>query len=254
MNTILERIYPDKQVLARRQAAGLPVLAPWTDAFTAYLHEEMRMSFLHGHDHCALVTSCALIDFAVKNAIHFHSYVKANYEFKPDEWDKLDRLEFGQAINMAKRRGIVTKAEWKQLEWIRKEIRNVYMHGETPRWIKDKPATFVKGDLNTGEAEEVTCLVRDDIVVQRQVRIVADRYICDDVIRLVDKIVRKLVTGEVQVSEEWKRENGSKPTREQVDRVLDTMRQKGLSQGDLIVMNDYPDDTSSPGASSEIDG
>lgn len=84
MNEILERIYPDKQLLARRQAAGLPVLAPWTNAFTAYLHEEMRMSFLNGHDHCALVTSCALIESAVKNSIHFHSFVKADREFKPD--------------------------------------------------------------------------------------------------------------------------------------------------------------------------
>lgn len=155
---------------------------------------------------------------------------------------------------MAKRRGIVTKAEWKQLEWIRTEIRNVYIHGETPRWIKDKTVTFVKGDLDTGEAVEVTCRVRDDIVLQQQFRIVADRNVCNGVIRLVDKIVRKLVAGEVKVSEEWQRENGSKPTREQVDRVLDTIRQKGLNQGDLIVMNDYPDDTSSPGASSEMDG
>jgi len=136
MNPILERIYPDKTVLARRQLRGLVPLIPCTDTFVAYLHEEMRQCYLNGHDHATLVTACALIDFAVKDAIEFEMFVKAECVFNADEWDKIDKLRFGDVINMAKRRGIVTKEEWKQLDWIREHIRNVYMHGQTPDWIK----------------------------------------------------------------------------------------------------------------------
>ncbi len=209
--------------------------------FSAYLHEEMRQCYLNGHDHAALVTACALLDFAVKDAIHFKLFVEADCVFNPDEWDKIDALKFGQAVNRAKRCGIVSKEEWKKLEWVRQHIRNVYMHGQTPNWIKDKQDTVIEGDLETGELREVTTSARENIVLQRNVRIVADRNICDDVVMLVDRLVRTLNTRSLRRLEEWKKVNVSKPTYEQVDRILQSMREKGLD-ADLITTRDYPDD------------
>ncbi len=141
MNEILESIYPDKNVVARRRAMPFPPLLPRSDLFSAYLHEEMRQCYLNGNDHAALVTACALIDSTIKDAIEFERFVKADCVFNPDEWDRIDALEFGDAINMAKRRGIIRKDEWKKLEWLRKHIRNVYMHGQTPHWRQCKPSS-----------------------------------------------------------------------------------------------------------------
>lgn len=250
MNPILEQVFPDKTVLAKRQAIGLPQLVPAMDAFTAYLHEEMRTCFLNGHDHAALVMACALLDFAVKDAIHFDVYVKRDCNFIPDEWDKIDELKFGQAINRAKSAGVVTKDEWNQLEWIREHVRNVYMHGQTPPWLKDKDAEgIIQGDLNTGEVAERTVKLREDMTLQRYYRTAIDRNICDHVVRLVDGLVRTLVARSKTALDEWKARNPSSPTRAQVDRVLRNMEKQGL-QADLIITSDIPKDMASPLADS----
>lgn len=241
MNAILETIYPDKDVVARRRRTGLPPLSPRLDEFVAYLHEEMRACYLNGHDHAALVTACALIEAAIKDAIYFDQFIKDDCVFNPDSWDKIDELEFGNAINMAKGRRVVTKADWDRLEWIRQHIRNVYMHGQTPDWIKDKDEALVEGNLGTGEVRERTVAVRDNLAIQRIIRIAADRNICDTVVRLVDGLVRGLAGRAATALKEWKQKNPSKPTREQVDRVLENMQRQGLSS-DLIVMNDVPID------------
>jgi len=241
MNEILESIYPDKNVVARRQARPFPPLLPRSDLFSAYLHEEMRQCYLNGHDHAALVTACALIDSTIKDAIEFEGFIKADCVFDPDEWDRIDALKFGDAINLAKRRGIVTKDEWKKLEWLREHIRNVYMHGQTPHWIKDKDDTVVKGNLETGEVEEVTVSAREDIVLQRHVRIAADRNVCEMVVALVDGFARVLTARSLKALEEWKKKNASRPTHEQVDRILKNMKKQGL-EAEFIITADYPDD------------
>jgi len=245
MNPILESLYPDKTVLARRRLVGLAQLVPCNDAFVAYLHEEMRQCYLNGHDHAALVTACALIDFAVKDAIEFGLFVKADCVFDAGEWDKIDQLRFGEVLKLAKSRGVITKAEWKQLDWLRQHIRNVYMHGQTPDWIKDKDDTIIEGDLATGEAKEQTVSVRDNIVLQRHIRIVADRNVCDEIVRLVDGFVRLLGTRAITALEEWKLKNPSKPTVAQVERVLENMQKQGL-QADLIITSDFPVDMPPP--------
>lgn len=248
MNPILESIYPDKGVLARRQAVGLAQLNPAMDAFTAYLHEEMRACFLNGHDHAALVMACALIDFAVKDTIYFDVYVKKDCIFEPDVWDKIDELHFGQAINRAKSAGVVTKEEWKQLEWIREHVRNVYMHGQTPPWLKDKDAEgMIQGDFGTGEVVERTVKLREDMTLQRYYRAGVDRNICDQVVRLVDGLVRRLVARSQKALNEWKANNPSKPTRAQVDRILRNMERQGL-EANLIITRDFPVDMPDPAA------
>jgi len=98
MNEILENLYPDKEVMARRGAQPFLPLLPRSDLFSAYLHEEMRQCYLNGNDHAALVTACVLIDSSVKDAIQFDSFVKADFVFSPGEWDKIDALKFGDVI------------------------------------------------------------------------------------------------------------------------------------------------------------
>jgi hypothetical protein len=250
MNPILEDLYPGDNVVAGRQAKGYPPLDLVRDQYTAYLHLEMWLCYLNGLDHAAVVMSCALIDYAVKNALYVKAYVDGGCSFSPDEWDKIDCLEFGEAINMAKGRGVVTKDDWELLEWIRVHIRNEYMHGATPKWLKDKEMGVVTGDLETGAVHERTVTLREDLSLQRQARIRADRNVCNKVIPLVDRLVRVLVQGIHQRVEEWRQRNPSTATRAQVERVLENIRKQGLSV-DQIVMRDIPIEMRQPRASQE---
>lgn len=250
MNPILEGIHPDNDVVARRQARGYPPLAVGSDPYTTYLHLEMWLCYLNGLDHAAVVTACALIDFAVKDAIHFDVYVKSDCNFKADEWDKIDGLDFGKTINMAKSRSIVTKDESKKLDWIRQHFRNVYLHGETPHWLKDKDADVSEGNLETGEVRDRTIPLRDNLAIQRQYRIAADRNACNVLVPLVNGFVRTLAKRSLDAIETWKAKNPSKPTRDQVDRVLDNMRKQGMKP-DVIIMNELPADLISQELGSE---
>jgi len=249
MNPILESIYPDKGVIARRQSIGLAPLLSRYDPFTDYLHEEMRQCFLNGHDHAAIVVACALVDFAVKDAVYVEAFVKAGCEFNADEWDEIDGLSFGDAINRAKLCGVVSKKQWKHLEWIREHVRNVYMHGQTPHCIKDKDDTFWKGNLETGELTETTVNVRDEIVLQRVIRIAADRNICDQVVRLVDAIVRTLCARSDKAIALWKAKYPFKHTRAQLERMIENMRERGIGP-DFIITGDLPLD--SPPATDDL--
>lgn len=246
MNHILENLYPDKDVLARRQRQPFQQLLPRMDLFSGYLHEEMRQCYLNGHDHAALVMACVLIESTIKDAIHFDRFVKAGCVFNPDMWDEIDGKTFSQTTNLAESRGLVTKDEWNDLDWLRKHIRNVYMHGQTPHWIKDKDDTVIRGDFDTGEVEEVTVRVRDDIVLQRHVRIVADRNVCEMVVALVDGFARVLTARSMKALDAWKQENPSSPTYKQVVRVLENMKKQGLEVDLLITACEPPDVPAAP--------
>jgi hypothetical protein len=246
MNPILESLYPDESVVARRRARGFPRLDPVPDQYTAYLHLEMWLCFLNGLDHAALVISCALVDFAVKNAVYYKAYVDAGCKFDPNQWDNVDGLEFGNVIGRAKTQGVVTKEQWQQLEWLREHVRNVYMHGATPEWLKDKAMSgVIVGNLDTGEVEERTVKLRENLSLQREARIRADRNACNEVIPIVDGLVRVLARGIVLRLEDWRTKNPSTAIKAQVDRILENMHKQGL-EVDQIVMRDIPPDLVPP--------
>jgi hypothetical protein len=238
MNRILENIYPDKNVLASRQADPLPCLPGGFDPFTEYLHEEMRQCYLNGHDHAALVTACALLESAVKVAIYVVELAKCGYVDNPDEWDKIDSLEFGPAVNRAKAQGLVTKEEWKKLEYMREFIRNPYMHGQTPDWVKDQDYEVMVGDLETGAVAEDSLRGRRDPGIQRVIRICADRNVCDWFVRFVDGCVRTLVARSRSLLDEQKKANPFNATPEQIERVGRRMQELGAC---LILTNDHPE-------------
>jgi len=239
MNAIMESLYPDKGVVLRRRERGLQPLDPQTDTFSAYLHEEMRVCYLNGHDHAALVTGCALIDFAVKDAIEFDEFVKAGCVFNPETWDEIDVLQFGTSINRAKRRGLINRDEGHQLQWLRKHVRNVYMHGQTPHWVKDKDGDSLEGNLETGEIQERKGKTRDNIVLQRLARIAGDRNICDDVVHLIDKLVRALAARAMHALQEYRsRHPTTAPSNEQLGRILQSMKERNI--GMIVVGHSLP--------------
>lgn len=243
MNLILEGLYPDNDVVAKRRAKGFAPLSPALDQYTAYLHLEMWLCYLNGLDHAAVVMACALVDFAIKNTVYFKAYVEAGCKFDPAQWDKIDALEFAALLAMAKSRGVLTKEQWQYLDRFRKEIRNVYMHGATADSVKDLDLEAVEGDTQTGEVTEGSFRVRNDLSLQRQVRIFADRNTCNVVIPRIDECVRMLAHDAVHRLEQWHSQNPSSLTRVQVERVLENMH-KGAHKVDRVIMREIPPDMS----------
>lgn len=241
MNPILEGLYPDNDVVARRRAQGFAPLNPAPDQYTAYLHLEMWLCYLNGLDHAAIVMACALVDFAIKNTLYFKAHVAAGCKFDPAQWDNIDALEFAALIRLAKSRGVLTKEQWQALEKFRVRVRNVYMHGATADMVKDLDLEVVEGDTQTGEVTERAFSLREDLSLQREVRLRSDRNTCNAVVPWIDECVRMLARDIAHWLEQWRALNPSSPTKAQVERVLENMHKDG-HKGDLLIMKDVPPD------------
>ncbi len=242
LNPIMENIHPDDDVVARRQAKGYPPLKPVIDQYCIYLHLEMWLCYLHGLDHAAVVTACALLESTMKAALYLLHHVNARLEFDRAEWDKIDQLEFGNAAGMAKARGLVSKEEWEQLDWFRKYIRTDYMHGATPKWLKEYSADdFVKGDLNTGEVSDAEGTLGDHLVPQRIARLTADRDVCHQVVTGADRLVRVMSANSVAKVEQHKRDHPASTTVKKVEEVLENIQKQGMNV-DTVILSDVPTD------------
>lgn len=210
----------------------------------------MWLCYLNGLDHAAVVTACALVELSVKSAVYTNSFVEADCTFDSAEWDRVESLQFFPLIAEAEKRGVITRDEWEQLDWLRKHIRNVYMHGAAPNWLKDQEAEgVVVGDLETGDVSEQNIKLRDDLTLQRQYRIAADRNACNEVIPLADHYARTLARRSLERLEAWKAANPSKPTIDQVQRVIANMQKQGL-EADRPIIRDIPDELRAPKQSS----
>lgn len=138
MNFVMENtfkmFFPDASLLDERRKNPPPVLpmGPALDAYTAFLHEEMRQCYLQGLDHAAIVTACAVLEFTIKAAIFFEEDIKAGREFDQAKWDEIEGMEFSPLISRARSVGIITKDGHRVLDGFRKAVRNNYMHGA--RW------------------------------------------------------------------------------------------------------------------------
>jgi hypothetical protein len=241
-NAILENIHPDEDAVAKRQARGYPPLKPVIDTYAQYLHLEMWMAYLCGLDHAAVVTACALVESTMKSGLYLLRFVDDRCRFNRGAWDQIDGLEFAASANMAKRRGLVTKDEWKHLEWIREHIRNHYMHGATPKWLKDiPPDEFVVGSFETGEVRDAEGTLGDHLPAQRIARVAADRNVCKQVIPLADSLVRQMSERAVAKVEEYKAAHPSQHGIDDLARVLNEMQRKGIDV-DRIEVRDQPVD------------
>ena len=246
LNPIMEDLHPDKDLVARRQAKGYPPLKPAIDHYAAYLHLEMWLSYLNGLDHAAVVTACALLESTLKSALYLLHHVDAGFEFDRKAWDAIDEADFGKVANMAKSKGLVTKEEWEKLEWFREHIRNDYMHGATPKWLKEYPADeFLKADVKTGEVSGAGGTLGDHLVPQRIVRVRADRDVCDEVVPLADRLVRVISANALAKVEKYKRDNPSSTTVTQLEQVLDNIQKQGLNVG-CVIMSEVPEDLPDP--------
>jgi hypothetical protein len=235
LNPIMEDIHPDDDTVAQRQAKGYPPLKPVIDTYAQYLHLEMWMAYLCGLDHAAVVTACALVESTTKSGLYLLRFVDDGCKFNRGAWDQIDGLEFAASANIAKSRGLVTKDEWQHLEWIRDHIRNSYMHGATPKWLKDiPPEDFVVGKLETGEVREAEGTLGDHLPAQRIARVAADRNVCKRVIPLADSLVRRMNERAVAKIEEYRAAHPSSHGVDDLPPLLAEFKRKAIDVDRIV--------------------
>jgi len=229
MNPVMEQFFGTRGLtLTHRAELVVPLLPRDAGLFIQYLHIEMWQCFINGHDHAAIVTASALLEHAIKDAIFFDAHLQADKVFDRSTWDKIDGLELGQAIQYARSRGIITKEEKKRLFAFKDQIRNKWMHGETPAEVKATCIPeIVEANYRTGEVKKVRVDLGDNAMFQKIGRILADREMAPNVVDFVDRIVRELNTINEEKLLRWREAKGdTPPTKEQVDRVLENIRQQ----------------------------
>lgn len=241
MNAVMESVYTDRSLLEQRQANPLSPLGTPLDPFSSYLHEEMRQCYHNGHDHAAIVTACAVLDSVLKDAIYFDEYIKADCRFARSTWDEIDGLEFGPLIHRARRNGVTDKKQHKALEWFRKNVRNVWMHGSTPPDLKDFVIVdVVQANLQTGRVRARAIKAGSNLPLQRMMRIVADRKWCAQVVPFADGMIRALTSACHGRLQEWSKRHPGKSSRKRLERVLKHVEQRGINP-DFIMVRDTPE-------------
>lgn len=202
----------------------------------AYLYEEMRQSFLSGHDHATIVTACALLEYTLKSAVFAEHHLKNGRKFDRAKWDLIDGMTTEQIIKHAGTVGIVDKSLKKRLISFNNTIRKQYMHGSTPAGLKDHKMSVLQASLITGDVGRVSIDVGDDIVMQRMLRVTLDRDACEHVVRFVFVVVQFLADQKHAKVTEWKSRNAPfVPTVEQMKRAADNLENAGIGNAIGIV-------------------
>lgn len=239
MNPIMERFFGQRGVTStQRQTLKYLPLPREADLFVQYLHVEMWFSFLNGHDHAAIVTGCALLEYAVKDAVFFEQYLKADKVFDRSSWDKIDSMTLGPLVRKARKQGIISEKTENRFLTFKDDVRNKWLHGGTPPNVKASSISeVIEANYRTGEVKKVRMDLRTNPTFQRIGRILADRVTAPGVVAFVDKSVRRLLQQNEQKNVAWQQVHGdTPPSKEQIDRVLDNIR-KQFGESALDGMN-----------------
>lgn len=204
----------------KRAAKPVRPLPDYVDSFDAYLHKQMRICYMQGIDHAAILMACALIEFTLKSVIHFYKLLDSDKNFNPKVWKKLDKQTLGKLIPQARKLKILTKKQENILTKFNINVRTKWMHGATPpqaRIVMPKvmDMNYVTGEVNLGPVNP-----DENIVIQRLIRCFIDRLWAERIVLTIDREVRAIHKKADKVHAKWKKKNkSSPPTQEQLDRV-----------------------------------
>ncbi len=174
-------------------AKDLPALPDRLPPAIKSLYQEIRECIFFGLNGAAITLSGNLIEFTLKHV----TYVKeaGGYQkYDPNKWDEFEKIEFGTAVNRAKRAGLLSSEISKQLQNFREDIRNPYSHYNIKKITKDVVAGKVKKvDLSSGEIEEVDIQAKDNPAIQARVKPWVDKQKFLGVFHFADTVVKFLI-------------------------------------------------------------
>jgi hypothetical protein len=188
------------------QETAPPPLSMFFDYFTAYMYEEMRQCYLNCLDHSAIVAGCVALEAVIKSTSYQKWFVEhGRHHHNSRLWNKIDGMEFGTSINYARRIGLISKRFKKRLCSFRGNVRNKYLHGETPTEVKDAIWKNVGiFNVKTQKTDIRDLELKGVIHLQRLARIINDRNLAPFVVAFVHEAIGKLYVSleEIQLRNE----------------------------------------------------
>ncbi|WP_024333559.1 hypothetical protein [Desulfotignum balticum] len=189
----ISELFQERLNSALDVAQHLPILPERLPPAIKSLYQEIRECIFFGLNGAAITLSGNLIEFTLKHV----TYVKeaGGYQkYDSQKWDEFENIEFGTAINRAKKNGLMPSKMAKQLDSFREDIRNPYSHYNIGKITQDVIAGKVKKiNLSTGEIEEVDMPAKDNPLIQAQVKPWVDRQRVLGVFYFADTIVKFLI-------------------------------------------------------------
>lgn len=189
----INELFQERLKFALEIVKHLPSLPDKLPPAIKSLYQEIRECIFFGLNGAAITLTGNLLEFTLKHT----TYVKevGGYQhYDSSKWDEFEKIEFGDAINRAKKTGLITSKIAKQLHCFREDIRNPYSHYNIKKITEDIIARRVKNiNLATGEIVEIDIHAKDSPVIQAQGKPIVDQQRILAVFNFANSIVIYLI-------------------------------------------------------------
>ncbi len=188
----ISELFQERLRFALEVVNHLPILPTNLPFAIQSLYQEIRECIFFGLFGAAITLSGNVIEFTLKHT----TYVKeigGYQQYDPSRWDDFETIEFGDAINRAKRAGLLPSEMAKQLQSFREDIRNPYSHYNIKKITEDVVAGRVRIlDVSSGKIEEADIPAKDSPSIQAQVKPWVDQQMVLSVFHFADMVIKHL--------------------------------------------------------------
>ncbi len=197
----IDELFEDRKKAASEVVHNLPQLPDQKILSPAIksLYQEIRECIFFGLNGAAITLAGNLIEFVLKHA----TFVKESGgypHYDPNKWDEFENINFYEAIERAKREGLISQKIVEHLHLFRDDIRNPYSHYNIRKITRDVVAGKVKIlDLETGNHEERDIPADEDPKIQAVAKPLIDKRNVLHVFHFADEVV-KYVLGRLEDS------------------------------------------------------
>lgn len=189
----IEQLFEQRKQNAISKVKALPLLPQGLEPAIQALYQEIIECIFFGLNGAAITMSSILIEYTLKHTTYIKesgSYQKAD----PNKWDEFENMEFGPAINRAKKAGLIDSKMSIRIHPFRETVRNLYIHYNIRKITQNVIWKNVKKfDSATGKVETIDVAVRDNPAFQPQAKNVMDEEFVWPVLYFADEVVKYLL-------------------------------------------------------------
>jgi len=160
----VEKLFEAKKKLALDVLNKIPMLPNVPIPTIGLLWKEIVECVLFGNNGAAISLSAVLVEYALKEAIIKN---KQSNGYNAEEWNRIEKIEFGTAIEEAKKLNILSDDNTvRKFQDFKNRIRNPYLHYNIKKITKGVRANKVKKlDIQTQKVEEVQLDTENDPIL-----------------------------------------------------------------------------------------
>lgn len=189
----IEELFEKRKQNAIVKVKQLPALPQGLPPAIQALYQEIRECIFFGLNGAAITMSSILIEFVLKHTT-FIKEAGGYQNADPQKWDEFESIEFGPAINRAKKAGLLDSKMAKRLHSFRETIRNPYNHYNIKKITENVVAKKVKQvDTEIGEVKEIDIEAKNSPMIQAQAKPFMDEHHVMAVFHFADEVVKYLL-------------------------------------------------------------